>query len=262
MRSESAEAILLGVADLQEADRVVTFLTREHGQKRGAAKGAKRKFSRFAGELQPLAKARISWFEKEGRELVRISSVELIRAPKRLFAELEGLLAAAYVGESVTTFAVESEPADRIFRLLDATIAAFEAGLDRDLVLRYFESWLLRLTGIFPAPDECPTCGASLAGGAALAASGETLLCRRCARENEGALAVTPAAIEFWRRIGHEGLPKMAADPPSRRTLEEVEEVSGRIRRHFLQSEIRSYLVLKRTLDGLAVAERTESERR
>jgi len=256
VRSFQAEAILLEVTDLQEADRVVSFLTREQGKKRGAARGAKRKFSRFAGELQPLAKARIGWFEKAGRELVRIDTVELVRAPKRLHASLEGLLASAYVGESVATFALEDEPLERIYRLLDATIEALERGLDQALGLRYFESWLLRLAGVFPPPDVCPHCGRPLAEGAALTAPGEALLCAACARQNGGSLAVSPAALEFWRRIGRESPAAMAERPPSPATLAEVEEVAGRIRRHFLQGEIRSYQVLKRTLAGLEELER------
>ena len=106
MRAFQEEAILLEVADLQEADRVVVFLTREHGKRRGAARGAKRKFSRYAGQLQPLAKVRIGWFEKEGRELVRISALELIRAPKRLGGDLEGILLGAYLGCSIIVDAV------------------------------------------------------------------------------------------------------------------------------------------------------------
>jgi DNA repair protein RecO (recombination protein O) len=257
VKSFQDEAIVLAVGDLQEADRVVTFLTREHGLRRGAARGAKRKFSRFAGELQPLVKGRAAWFEKEGRELVRLASLEPLRSPKRLLGTLEGILAAAYVGESVATFAPEGEPAERIFRLTDSAAEAFEGGVDRALVLRYFESWLLRLAGIFPPPEACPSCGDPLAAaGAALAGSGEALLCRRCSRENAGALPVSDAALEFWRRIGRENLARMAEHPPSAATLAEVEEVVGRIRRHFLQDEIRSYRVLQRTLAGLAEAER------
>ncbi len=79
MKLKQSEAILLSVQDLQEADRVVEFLTRDEGKRRGVARGAKRRYSRFAGELQPLAKVRIGWVEKEGRDLVRISSVELLR---------------------------------------------------------------------------------------------------------------------------------------------------------------------------------------
>lgn len=258
MRSHQAEAILLAVTDLQEADRVVVFLTRELGKKRGAARGAKRKFSRFAGELQPLAKVRVDWFEKEGRELVRINGVELVRSPKLLHSDLEGLLASAYIGESVATFAQEGEPAEKVYRLLDAVLAALEAGQDRALVVRYFESWLLRLAGVFPPPDHCPQCGEPLANGVALAPSGEALLCRRCAGENPGSLPVSSGALEFWRRIGRESLTTMAERPPAPAILAEVEEVAGRIRRHFLQGEIRSYQVLRRTLAGLARMETPE----
>jgi DNA repair protein RecO (recombination protein O) len=260
VRSFHEEAILLEVADLQEADRVISFLTREHGKRRGAARGAKRKFSRFAGQLQPLAKVKVSWFEKEGRELVRLSSLELLRAPKRLGSELEGLLVASYLGESVATFAQEGEPADKLYRLLDSVLAALETGVDRSLALRYFESWLLRLSGLFPPPEECPVCARALGlpeAGAALAASGEALLCRRCAGENPGALPVSSAALEFWRRIGRESVAQMGADAERRipsSTLDEVEEVAGRIRRHFLQGEIRSYQVARRTLQSLAAA--------
>jgi DNA repair protein RecO (recombination protein O) len=256
VRSFQAEAILLGVTDLQEADRVVSFLTREYGKKSGAARGAKRKFSRFAGELQSMAKARIDWFEKEGRDLVRISSVELIRAPRHLYAGLEGILAGEYLGESVATFAPEGEPAEKVFRLLDAVLQSLENGGDRELALRYFESWLLRLAGIFPPPDECPSCGRPLAEGAALAGSGEALFCRTCARENGASRPVSVAAIDFWGRIGRESLDRMAFRPPAVGTLAEVEEVAGRIRRHFLQDEIRSYRVLQRTLAGLGEAKR------
>jgi DNA repair protein RecO (recombination protein O) len=258
VRSFQAEAILLAVSDLQEADRVVTFLTREQGRKRGAARGAKRKFSRFSGELQPLAKVKIAWFEKEGRELVRIQGVELLRAPKLLHSDLEGLLASAYIGESVATFAQDDEPAEKVYRLLDAAVAALEAGGDRALALRYFESWLLRLAGVFPPPEECPQCGRPFDGGGALAGSGEALLCRRCAGENPGTLPVSAGAFEFWRRIGRESLTKMAERPPAAAELAEVEEVAGRIRRHFLQGEIRSYQVLRRTLAGLARMETPE----
>lgn len=254
MRSHQADAILLEVVDLQEADRIVVFLTREQGKRRGAAQGAKRKFSRFAGELQPMAKARIGWFEKEGRELVRISSVELIRSPKVLYRDLEGMLAGAYLGESVATFSPEGEPAEKVYRLLDSALEAFERGDERHLIVRYFESWLLRLAGIFPPPDDCPHCGRPLAEGAALAASGEALLCRACARENAGARPISAAALEFWRRIGRQSLAQMSERPPEVATLDEVEEIVGRIRRHFLQTEIRSYQVLRRTLAGLEEA--------
>jgi hypothetical protein len=88
MRLLDDEALLLEVSDLQEGDRIVSFLTRHHGRKRGAARGARRRYSRFAGQLQPLAKVHVSWFEKEGSDLVRVRAVEMLRPPHRLAGDL------------------------------------------------------------------------------------------------------------------------------------------------------------------------------
>jgi hypothetical protein len=59
---------------------------------------------------------------------------------------------------------------------------------------------------------------------------------------------VSAAAVEFLRRIGREKLAALAARPPAPAVLAEVEEVAGRVRRHFLGHELRSYGVMERTL--------------
>ena len=44
----TADALVLRTYKLGEADRIVVFLTRDRGKKRGVAKGARRPRSRFA----------------------------------------------------------------------------------------------------------------------------------------------------------------------------------------------------------------------
>ena len=254
MKLKQSEAILLSVTDLQEADRIVEFLTREEGKRRGVARGAKRRYSRFAGELQPLAKVRIGWVEKEGRDLVRVNAVELLRPAKSLASDLEGILLGASLAEQMATFAQENEPSEVAFRLLDTTLEALESGIGRPLATAYYESWLLRLAGIFPPPVDCPSCGRSLESGAALSSGGEAILCRSCAGEGAGKLRIGRRPIEFLRRIGRENLATMSAAPSAAsapETLAEVGEIVGRVRRHFLQHEIRSLTVMERTLGGL-----------
>ncbi|HXM70106.1 MAG TPA: DNA repair protein RecO, partial [Thermoanaerobaculia bacterium] len=109
MLLHTSEALLLDVRDLAERDRIVTFLTRERGKKSGVAQGARAPHSRFAGQLQPLAKVQITWFEKPGRDLVRISSVELVRPVHRLQADLEGILLGSYLADHMLEFAQEDE---------------------------------------------------------------------------------------------------------------------------------------------------------
>lgn len=249
----TAEAILLDVMDLQDRDRLVTFLTREHGKKKGVARGARVKHSRFGGQLQPLAKVQITWFEREGRELGRISSVEMIRAAHRLQSDLDGILLGSYLADHMLEFAQEDDPSDVLYRLLDSTLEALLAGVDRDLAARYFEAWVLRLAGVFPPPTACPSCDRPFEGWATLPPSGETLLCMDCAGEVGGTAGfiVRPETLTLLRRVGRESLPKLAGAPPSPEALRQLEQLSARVRRHFLQRELRSYDVIQKTRAGV-----------
>src|SRR4051794_30218333 len=145
--------------DLHDRDRIVTFLTREFGKKRGVARGARTKHSRFGGQLQLLAKVQVTWFEKEGQDLARLSAVELVRPAGPLLADLDGILTGSYLADHMLEFAQENEASAHLYRLLDSTVEALLAEVDRDLAARYFEAWVLRLSGIFPTPNACPLCG-------------------------------------------------------------------------------------------------------
>ncbi|HEX2253011.1 MAG TPA: DNA repair protein RecO [Thermoanaerobaculia bacterium] len=271
MAIHHAEALILQVFDLQERDRIVTFLTRERGKVRGVARGARRKYSRFAGQLQPLAKVRVTWFEKEGRDLVRISGVDPLRLSVRLHADLEGILLGSYLAEHLLEFAQENEPGELWFRLLDSTLEALAAGADRDLATRWFEAWVLRLGGIFPAPRECPACGRPFGPeGAVLTAADDGLVCFDCAAAaaggpgEGGATVLGPSGaarsgaerygadvVEALLRFGREGLAELAAAPPPPATLRRVEALTARVRRGFLQRELKSHAVMQRTLAEL-----------
>jgi DNA repair protein RecO (recombination protein O) len=250
MALQTAEALILDVTDLHDRDRIVTFLTREYGKKRGVARGARVKHSRFGGQLQPLAKVQVTWFEKEGSDLSRISSVELVRTAHLLQTDLEGLLMCSYLADHLLEFAQEQEASDHLFRLLDSTLDALLAGVDRDLATRYFEAWVLRLAGVFPSPHACPSCGNPFAAeGAILPRTGETLLCFDCG--GRSGLLVSGATLDFLRRIGREALPAVAERSPGEGVLRQVEDLCAQVRRGFLQRELRSYDVIRKTLARL-----------
>src|SRR5258705_5514085 len=61
----TADALILRTYKLGEADRIVVFLTRDRGKKRGVAKGARRPRSRFAAALEPMTEVKLAYFEKE-----------------------------------------------------------------------------------------------------------------------------------------------------------------------------------------------------
>lgn len=252
-----AEALVLDVFDLQERDRIVTFLTAEHGKKRGVAQGARTKFSRFAGHLQLLAKVRIAWREKEGRELVRIHSAETLRPAAALQEDLEGILLTAYLAEHMTEFSMEDDPSSALYRLLDSTLEALLDGVDADLAARYFEVWTLRLAGVMPVPRECPLCGRPLwmeSVEAALMESEGAVVCLECSEGHRRTL-LSPRVLDFLRRSGRENLASLSstsdqARPPTQGALRAVESLAAQVRRHFLQAELKSYRVMRDTLSG------------
>ena len=250
MGLQTTEALILDVRDLHDRDRIVTFLTREFGKKSGVAKGARVKHSRFGGQLQPLAKVQVTWYEREGRDLVRISTVELVSTAHLLQADLEGLLLGSYLADHMLELAQEGEVSDHLYRLLDSTLQALAEGVDRDLATRYFETWALRIAGVFPPPHACPNCGRPFSPeGAMLPRSGETMLCLDCG--GPSGFAVASETLAFLIRTARESLPQAALQPPSPAVLRQIEAVCTQVRRAFLQRELRSYDVIHTMLSRL-----------
>ena len=153
MRPERTEAIILTTFPARQRDKLVVFLTPDHGKKKGWAYGARSLKSRFGAALEPLAKVKIGFIERESEEVVRIESVDLIRSLFPAQQNLVSSVAASYIAETVDTFAQPGDPADLMYRLLDRTTAALLEGADPVAVVAYAEIWTLRLAGILPPLD-------------------------------------------------------------------------------------------------------------
>jgi DNA repair protein RecO (recombination protein O) len=145
----TADALVLRTYKLAEADRIVVFLTRDRGKKRGVAAHARRPRSRFLGALEPLTEVRLAYFEKERRELVNLNYAETIRTPLAT-ADPECLAYSHYFAELIDAWAADSDADERLFRLGVSILDALAVGAPADALARYFECWLLRLQGVYP----------------------------------------------------------------------------------------------------------------
>jgi DNA repair protein RecO (recombination protein O) len=186
----TADALILRTYKLGEADRIVVFLTRDRGKKRGVAKGARRPRSRFAGALEPLTEVRVAYFEKERRELVGLNYAETVRSPLELVGgrvggpegpPLQGpplpgsdvpspvtpgdrrgaplgapatasdpLGYVSYFAELLDEWAQDADADERLYRLGASMLNALSGGVAAEPLARYFEYWLLRLQGVYP----------------------------------------------------------------------------------------------------------------
>jgi DNA repair protein RecO (recombination protein O) len=160
MKLVTTDAVVLRSYNLAEADRIVLCLTRTAGLIRAVAKGARRMKSRFGAALEPFTLIRLSFYERENRELVSISNVEILKSYFNLNSRFESVELLAYFGELVIEFAPPHESDERLFRMLAACIDALGNTADRERrIMRYFEIWLLRLAGLFPELESCADCG-------------------------------------------------------------------------------------------------------
>src|SRR5262245_23890392 len=161
----STDALILRTYKLGESDRIVVFLTRDRGKKRGVAKNARQSRRRFGGALEPMTCGRVSYVERERRDLVFVNYVEPTRSPLSA-ATADALGYMGYFAELLDECAPEADPNEPLFRLGQSTVEAAAAGVPVDALARYFEYWLLRLQGVYP-----PDTAASLEAQAFLAAA-------------------------------------------------------------------------------------------
>ena len=154
------EAIILRTYKLAEADKIVVALTRRAGVVRGVARGARRLRSRFGAGLEPPVVVDFAYFEKEGQELVSVKRAEVIRSYFDLARHRAAWEAAMYMSLLVGELIPANHPDERVFRLLRSCLDALSEVPGRwERVRRYFEIWLLRLSGLWPGMARCVRCG-------------------------------------------------------------------------------------------------------
>jgi DNA repair protein RecO (recombination protein O) len=163
MGLNETEGIVLRSYNLAEADKIVVCLTRHAGIVRSVARGARRLKSRFGAGLEPFTIIALSYYEKEGRELVSLRQAEIIRSFFGLARNAEAVAALAYMSELVMEFAPPHEPNEKLFRMVKAVVEAL-SGAPEDLsaLVRYFEVWTLKLAGFLPDLRSCADCGKRL----------------------------------------------------------------------------------------------------
>ena len=150
MPLHTTDALILRTYKLGESDRIVVFLTRDRGKKRGVAKNARQSRRRFGGALEPLTYGRVGYVERERRELVRLDYVEQLRSPLSAI-DGEALGYVSYFAELIDEWAQEADPNETLFRLGAAMTEAIAEGVPIEPLARYFEYWLLRLQGVYEA---------------------------------------------------------------------------------------------------------------
>jgi len=199
------EAIVLGMMDYSEADKIVTLFTLEQGKIRGIGRGAKRSVRRFGGALELFARLKLEVSLKEG--LAQLLTADIVTVFPRIREDLVKIGHAGYACDLTDALLPERFANPRLFRLLTAYLEHLDrfpvAPSDR----RFFELNLLNVLGYRPALEQCTECAADLFGTAwfrqGAAASG--LLCGECGRGGSQVSATTVGLLRQALATGRFG---------------------------------------------------------
>ena len=166
MPLKDSEAVVLRSYPLREADLLVTFFTRAEGKVRGVARSAKKSKKRFGGALEPLTQVRVYYEDREGQELARIDSCDILDSPLATAVDYPRAVALGHVAEVLDELLPDREANDAVFRLTVSVLTSLRPGTNW-MPLTYFDLWMVRLVGFLPDLGECIACGKTLNGSRA-----------------------------------------------------------------------------------------------
>lgn len=244
-----SEAIVLQSYPLGEADRLVSFLSRSMGRMRGVAAGARRPKSRFGSSLERISHIRIWFFERETRELVRISQCEMIESFLDAFRDYASSVALSLFSEITQAVLPDKEVADANFRLLLLCAQTVKRTGRAEPALAYFALWTVKLGGWLPPLDRCARCGRGLTDGgqvsqaAYFSRSNSAIACGNCRRP--GMKAISAPGLAAAQRMLTERLNRLDEQSVPLRAAKEVTEIMLDVIEHQIDKKLASRELLE-----------------
>src|ERR1700757_2353952 len=204
MSRRQSEAIVLRTYPLREADLLVTLFTRAEGRIKGVARAAKKSRRRLGGALEPVTLVRVHYDDREGKELARLDSCDILWSPMSDELDYPRVVALEHVAEMLDELLPDREANDAIFRLAASVLHELRTG-EIWTPLTYFQLWLVRLVGFLPELSTCLACGRTLNGERAYYhALADGLMCEQHKRLASSQLAARSGAMagEMFRAPG------------------------------------------------------------
>ena len=192
-----SEGIVIKTHALGDTSRIVVVFTRDCGLVRLVAKGARKTPSRFGFALEPLSRARYTYYFKTDRDLHLVSQADVLDPIGSRLAELTRLAHAQAALELIDRVGWGPEPHPELYDLLVTTVdAASRAPLAAlPAVTLAFELQVASLLGYRPRLDACAGCGRDISARRLFSPARGGLVCDRCAASEAGTITLSADAL-------------------------------------------------------------------
>lgn len=201
MGLQRTQAVVIGRRPLGEADRLVTFYTREFGRLSGVAKGVRRPRSRFGSALELFTQGQLLFFETERSGLVRVDHFDILHPFVTVREQLERLGQGSWVLECLGRLTAERDPQAALYGLLVRTLRALEEIPRPARAALAFTLRAVDLLGHRLRLDRCLGCGKPPGDVPRLDFAAGGLLCGGCAPRVGDLLQLSGQAVGALRRL-------------------------------------------------------------
>jgi DNA repair protein RecO (recombination protein O) len=152
------KAIVIGRTNFGEADRIIRFITPDHGKVSAVAKGIRKIKSRSGGHLELLGEVNASLLQ--GRSgLDTVATARLLWYPHNLVGDYQRLGPAFMVATAVDRLIEPGQPQPALYTVVREALGALDTGATGALPELWFKLRLLDILGYRPELSACVVCG-------------------------------------------------------------------------------------------------------
>ena len=108
-------AIVIKSMNLSESDRLVTFMTENHGKVKCVAKGPRKATTRFWGTLEPMTLTHLIYFGREHQSLFRLNHSDTINPFHTIRDDFDKLYTGIYFLDLVDSMVLEGHSYPKVF---------------------------------------------------------------------------------------------------------------------------------------------------
>lgn len=205
MPVHKTRAIVLGYHALGEADRIVVFHTRDFGNVRAVARGARKVKSRLCGRLEILTCGDLVFYERPGKDLHVINSFDIVEPFQVLREDLMKMAYCSYLAELLQKTDASGDPDSDTFGLMLNIMSMMKTTDDPEMLARVFEIRLLTNAGLSPQLDSCLRCSRDIGEETSLGfdVAGGGIVCSECRKtlRQASAVSISRGTVELMKRM-------------------------------------------------------------
>ena len=239
--------MVLSAVPIGEYDKRVVVLTKERGKITAFARGARKPNGSLLAAANPFCFGEFSFYE--GRNAYTMVQADVKNYFWELAEDFEGAYYGFYFMEFADYYARENNDDAELLKLLYLSLRALQnPHLEKELVRTVFELRAMMVNGEYPQTFQCVECGREQ-GLCMFVPKRDGLVCRACASHYQEGMPLRESAIYTLQYVISSPLQKLYTFAVTPEVLRELQAVTERFRKKYIEKPFRSLEILQSILN-------------